>query len=161
MVYKKADLVTRLLAALIDGLIGWAVIFIPVIGGIIGTLYMLLKDGIVYQFTKKDEWKNRSIGKKVMNLAVAKLDSEGHVDLAISAKRNIPLTIGSFIAIIPLIGWILGSIVGFILALIELFFIISDDDGRRLGDRWANTQVYETKEVETTQEEETEEKEEI
>ncbi|MFW6287457.1 MAG: RDD family protein [bacterium] len=147
MNYKKVDFMPRFLAALIDGVIGWVPVFIPVIGALIGAAYLLLKDGVMYQFTKDDEWKNRSIGKKIMKLEVVKLD-EGYVDLAVSAKRNIPLIIGSIIAIIPLLGWVLGPIISIAFIIIELIAYLSDDTGRRLGDRWANTQVIQVEQAE-------------
>ncbi len=137
---KKADFLPRFLAALIDGVIAWIPVVIPVIGAIVSAAYLLCKDGIMYQITKDDNWKNKSIGKKVLNLEVSCLDG-GDVDLMISAKRNIPLTIGSFIAIIPLLGWIVGPALAVIAAMIELVMVITDKDGRRLGDRWANTMV--------------------
>lgn len=146
MAYGKVGFIPRFIAALIDGIIGWIVVFIPFIGGILGFLYLLLKDGIMYEVTKNEEWRNKSIGKKVMNLEVMRLDG-GRVDLAVSARRNIPLTIGSIIAIIPLLGWVIGPIVSLIFAVIELFMFLTDEHGRRLGDRWANTQVIEVKNV--------------
>ena len=137
---KKAPLFARFIAALIDALVGWVFVFIPIVGGIISVLYLLLKDGLPYQLFKEEQWKNKSLGKKVMNIEVYQLD-DSLVDLSVSAKRNIPLTIGSFIAIIPLLGWIVGPIVGLIFGIIELIFLLTDSQNRRLGDRWANTKV--------------------
>ena len=142
MEYPKADLFPRFLAALIDGVIGWIFVVIPFIGGIICCLYLLFKDGLMYRVTGDEMWKNKSIGKKLMNLEI-KNQTDSNIDLALSARRNIPLTIGSIIAIIPIIGWILGGLVGFIFAAIELIMLLIDDKGRRLGDRWAKTQVIE------------------
>ncbi len=138
--YEKAPLFARFIAALIDALVGWVFVFIPIVGGIISVLYLLLKDGLPYQLFKEDEWKNKSLGKKIMDIEVYHLDDRV-VDLSVSAKRNIPLTIGSFIAIIPLLGWIVGPIVGLIFGIIELIFLLTDSQNRRLGDRWANTKV--------------------
>ena len=137
---NKVDFLPRFLAALIDGVIAWIPFFIPVIGPLFGALYLLFKDSIMYKITNKEEWKNKSIGKKILNLVVIKLDGE-YTDMESSARRNIPLTIGSFISIIPLIGWFIGPIVAFIFGLVELILILTDDNGRRLGDRWAQTQV--------------------
>lgn len=137
---EKAELFPRILAALIDALVGWVFIFIPILGGILSVLYLLLKDALPYKFLKQEEWKNKSVGKKVMNIEVKNLDGE-LVDMAISAKRNIPLTIGSFVAIIPLLGWIIGPIIGLIFAVIELIFLLTDPQNRRLGDRLAATAV--------------------
>jgi len=61
--------------------------------------------------------------------------------MAVSAKRNIPLSIGSLIAIIPIIGWVLGPIIAIVFSIVELVLFLSDEKGQRFGDRWANTQV--------------------
>ncbi len=139
----KADLVKRLIAALIDAIISAIPMPIPVIGPIIGAGYMLTKDAIVYELTQNEDFKNRSIGKKLMNLEVSVLGSQKDVDWAISIRRNIPLAIGSIIAIVPIIGWIIAAIVAPIIGLIEIILVLSDKAGRRLGDKFAETQVIE------------------
>ncbi len=141
MELKKADLVQRFIAVVIDSIIvSLVTAIIPVLGGLIGFAYTLCKDGVMYEILKKDEWKNKSIGKKLMDLEVVNFSGE-RVDLAVSAKRNIPLAIGNIIMVIPILGWIIGGLVGVVFGLIELFFVFTDENGRRLGDRWANTQV--------------------
>jgi len=141
---QKAEVFPRILAFMIDSLIAWVPVFIPFLGAIFGSLYLLFKDGLMYQITKKDEWKNKSIGKKLINIEIISLD-EQVIDLSISAKRNLPLTIGNFIAIIPVIGWVIGPILALVLALVELIIFLTDEDGRRLGDKWANTKVIKLK----------------
>ncbi len=74
------------------------------------------------------------------------------VDTNISAKRNIPLTIGSFIAIIPVLGWVIGPIVGLVFAIIELVLIFTDNKRQRLGDRWAGTTVIKAREIDVIEE---------
>ena len=143
---QKAEVFPRILAFMIDGLIAWVPVFIPFAGAIFGSLYLLFKDGLMYQITKKDEWKNKSIGKKIMNIEIVSLD-EQVIDLSISAKRNLPLTIGNFIAIIPVIGWVIGPTLALILGLVELVVFLTDEDGRRLGDKWAKTQVIKLKSI--------------
>ncbi|MFW6035616.1 MAG: RDD family protein [Halothermotrichaceae bacterium] len=147
MSYSKTDLMPRCAAALIDGVIAWIPSLIPFIGFLLGGIYILCKDSIMYQITKDENWQNKSIGKKVLNLEVANLDG-GNIDLKLSAKRNIPLAIGTLIAVIPIIGWAIGAIIGFILGVIELILVLTDDNGRRLGDKFANTQVIEVAAVE-------------
>ncbi len=137
---NKADLFPRFLAALIDSLIGWVFVVIPIVGAIVSVLYLLFKDALPYQVFKEDKWKNKSIGKEIMNIKIDYHQGEV-VDMTVSAKRNIPLTIGSLITIIPLLGWVIGPIVGLIFAIIELVLIVTDSDSRRLGDRWGNTTV--------------------
>ena len=51
-----------------------------------------------------------------------------------------PLGIGNLIALVPFIGWIL-QVVGGIVNLVEMLAVLLDPQGRRIGDRWAGTQV--------------------
>jgi len=143
---KKAEAFPRILAFVIDALISWIPVFIPFIGAVFGSLYLLFKDSIMYQITQNDEWKNKSIGKKIMNLEILSLDGKV-VNMEISAKRNLPITIGNFIAVIPIIGWVIGPSIAFVLAVIELIVFLTNDEGQRLGDMWANTKVISVKSV--------------
>ena len=146
MQYKKADLFKRFLAALIDGIIASLLIYIPVLGAIVSTVYLLTKDAIAFEITKNTDFKNRSIGKKIMGLEVVSLEGKD-IDWTISVKRNLPIAIGSAFGIVPIIGWIIGSIVGLVLMVVEIVLAVTDNDGRRLGDRWANTQVAESQDL--------------
>lgn len=148
---QKADLFSRFIAALIDGVIGWVFVVIPIVGPIISSLYILLKDALPYQILKEDKWKNKSFGKEIMDLEVS-YNQGDLVDTNISAKRNIPLTIGSFIAIIPVLGWVIGPIVGLVFAIIELVLIFTDNKRQRLGDRWAGTTVIKAREIDVIEE---------
>ncbi|MDI6638287.1 MAG: RDD family protein [Bacillota bacterium] len=141
MNYPKADLGKRFVAALIDGVIaGILTVVIPILGGLLGAAYTLTKDALMFQLTKDAQWKNRSVGKKVMGLQVVNLGG-GDVDMTISLKRNVTLAIGSLLAAIPLLGLLVAPLIGGVLALIEIVLVLTDAAGRRLGDKWANTQV--------------------
>lgn len=146
MQYKKADLFKRFLAALIDGIIASLLIYIPILGAIVSTVYLLTKDAIAFEITKNADFKNRSIGKKIMGLEVVSLEGKD-IDWTISVKRNLPIAIGSAFGIVPILGWIIGSIVGFALMVVEIVLAVTDNDGRRLGDKWANTQVAESQDL--------------
>jgi len=142
----KADLGKRFVAALIDAAIAVVVGFIPIIGGIISAAYWLLRDGMDFEFMK-----NRSIGKKVMKLRPVTLDG-GPVDMVISIKRNWMFALGGvvqFLMFIPVVGWALIPVVGviaLILAIIEIILVLTDPEGRRMGDKIANTRVIEVAE---------------
>ncbi|MEC9489159.1 MAG: RDD family protein [Halanaerobium sp.] len=140
MPYTKAEIGPRILAALVDAIIAAIPFYIPIIGPLVSTAYILTKDGLMYQITGREEWKNRSIGKKLFNLQIVPPEGE-LVDLAVSAKRNLPLAIGSIIAIVPVLGWAVGPIVGLACGVIEIGLVLTDDKGCRLGDRWADTMV--------------------
>lgn len=138
----KADLTKRFVAALIDGIIGGVLSFlvglaIPFVGGILGAAYILLKDGLDIEFMDK-----RSIGKKVMKLRPIRLDG-GTMDINTSIMRNWPLAIGSIISIIPILGWVFGPLAALVFGVIELVLVLTDPEGRRLGDKFANTKVIE------------------
>lgn len=129
--YPKVDIGTRLIAAIIDGVLQWIVALIPFIGGIIGAAYMLLKDGL---------FESQSVGKKLMKLQVVELSGK-KADYLVSAKRNAIFAIPSLIAVIPLIGWIIGGILSLVVAIVEIVTVLNDPKGRRMGDKWANTQI--------------------
>ncbi|MDX1419302.1 MAG: RDD family protein [Rubricoccaceae bacterium] len=157
--YAKADLVKRFLAMLIDAVIAWVIALILGIGGttlygvglLIGAGYILARDGLSLDFADL-----RSVGKKFIKLRPVRLDG-GAMDLNASIRRNWPLALGSvlwgiasmaggaymfFLAgLFGILAW-LGSLLG----LVEGILVIVDQDGRRIGDKVANTQVIETAE---------------
>jgi len=142
----KADLGKRFVAALIDAAIAVVIGFIPIIGGIISAAYWLLRDGMDFDFMKK-----RSLGKKVMKLRPVTLDGSP-VDMVVSIKRNWMFALGGIVQLlmfIPVIGWALIPVVGviaLILAIIEIILVLTDPEGRRMGDKIAGTKVIEVAE---------------
>jgi uncharacterized RDD family membrane protein YckC len=139
----KADLTKRFVAMLIDGLLAAVVSLIPVIGGLIGAAYILVRDGLELDFMDR-----RSIGKKLIKLRPVRLDGQP-MDVATSMKRNFPLAIGAVGAIfwiIPILGWIIAillGLTGLIVAIIEAILVLTDVEGRRMGDKLAGTKVVE------------------
>lgn len=142
-VMAKADLMKRFLAALIDGGLAMVVSMVPVLGGLVAAAYLLFRDGLELDFMD-----GRSIGKKVMKLRPVRLNGEP-MDLVASAKRNWMFALGgitSVLAFIPVLGWLLMipvALAGLVLGLIEVFLVITDPQGRRLGDKIAGSQVVE------------------
>jgi len=142
------DLSTRFVAALIDGvvvsmlslLLGW----FPLVGGLVGPLYILARDGFV-----AGPVRYRSLGKFVMGLHPRRLDGRP-MDLETSLLRNAVLGIavlGPFVGAIPFIGWLLGpfvSVAAFVALFIETMRLVRSSDQRRWGDRMAGTRVVET-----------------
>jgi len=139
----KADLGKRFVAALIDGVLAAVVSFVPVVGGIVAAAYMLLRDGLEFDFMDR-----RSIGKKIMKLRPVR-DDGAPMDMETSVKRNLPLCIGyvgSIFVIIPILGWILAlllGLVGLIVVIIEIVLVVTDAEGRRFGDKFGTTKVIE------------------
>lgn len=142
---KKADPVKRIIAFVLDILVTVVLSWVPVIGPILGILYMLFRDALpigTLQF--------KSVGKRLMNLSVV---STGHpsarIDYATSAQRNWMFALGPFILLlmfVPILGWILGFLVGIaalVLIIFEAVKIFSDPKGQRMGDKMAGTMVIE------------------
>lgn len=139
----KPDTGKRAIAAIIDGAIAGAVGLVPVVGGIVGALYILLRDGFEYDFMD-----GRSIGKKLMKLRPVRLDG-GKMDLPTSARRNWPIALGSLASvlfILPIVGWLLYIpvlILAIVLGIVEIVSVLTSPDGRRWGDKLAKTKVIE------------------
>lgn len=139
----KADVTKRFIGALIDGLLAGGVSLIPLVGGIVAAAYMLLRDGLEIEFIDR-----RSIGKKLIKLRAVRLDG-APMDIETSVKRNLPLAVGavgSIFWVIPVLGWalaILLGVIGMILVLVEGIMVLTDPEGRRMGDKLAGTKVIE------------------
>jgi|TARA_B100001971_G_C18086690_1_gene481302 uncharacterized RDD family membrane protein YckC len=86
---------------------------------------------LTYNFIKDGLGKGQSWGKKAVGLMVIHLSDKTPCSLSQSLLRNLIMIL---LGIIPFIGW-----------LIEPIIVLSTKDGRRLGDRAANTQVVEIK----------------
>jgi len=84
---------------------------------------------IYYAFTKDGRANGQGIGKGACGLMVISLDSGQPCTKGKSALRYLPLLAGC----IPYVGWLLS--------LVECILVLADENGRRLGDRLANTQV--------------------
>jgi hypothetical protein len=141
----KADPVKRIIAFVIDAVAALIVGLIPFVGGIIGALYMLLRDALPIEALEY-----KSIGKKLLKLSVVNIeDPTSKIDYTASAKRNWMFALGPmmmFFLFIPILGWIIDILIGiavFILVIIEIIKIFSDEKGVRLGDNMAGTMVIE------------------
>ncbi len=139
----KADLGKRVIAIIIDAVIAAVLGVIPIAGGIIGTAYIVIRDGLDVDFMP-----NRSLGKKIMSLQPVRLDG-GKVDIETSLRRNWMFGLGaitSLLIYIPIVGWILIPIIGLValgIGIYEIYLVITDAEGRRWGDRLAGTKVIE------------------
>lgn len=140
---NKPETGKRVVAAVIDCVIAAVLNFIPAIGGLIAAAYWLVRDGMDIDFMDR-----RSIGKKVMKLRPIRLDGQP-MSIETSARRNWMFALGGvvwFLKYIPILGWILMVPVGIValaLGLYELFRVLTDPQGRRLGDTMAGTKVVE------------------
>jgi uncharacterized RDD family membrane protein YckC len=138
---EKADVAARFLAMLIDAVVAAALSMVPLIGGVAGTVYYVVRDGLDVEFMQ-----GRSLGKRVMGLRVVRADGQP-MDLETSVRRNWMWAIGAMagvLAYIPILGWILIPFVGLIslaIGLYEGYLVLTTSDGRRWGDQMARTKV--------------------
>lgn len=147
--YPKADLGYRLLAWLLDGLIMFGlsvpgITFLSVgifkaanyhyeygvICIILGTI-LIITLPFIYNLIKDGLGEGQSWGKKACGLMVINIDTNSPCNKGQSCLRNF---ISTLIGIIPYVGW-----------LIEPIMAIAADDGRKLGDKVAKTQVVDKK----------------
>lgn len=142
MTLQRASLTKRLLAALVDSILVSVVSLVPVVGAVAGLIYALSKDSLIFSLTGDARWKNMSIGKRVMEIRVVKTDGSD-ITVGDSVRRNLILSLGSIMGIVPVIGWIMGSVLALAAAVLETVLVLTDPQGRRLGDRLAGTIVVE------------------
>jgi uncharacterized RDD family membrane protein YckC len=138
---RQPDRLTRFLAYLVDAVVVAALASVPLVGGLAGTVYVLLRDGLDVDFMR-----HRSLGKVVMKLAVVR-DDGAPMDAMTSFRRNWPLAFTSLTVLlifIPIIGWVLIPFVvlaGLVLVIVEIVKVLTAADGRRWGDELAGTRV--------------------
>jgi uncharacterized RDD family membrane protein YckC len=125
-------LLKRFLAYFIDVFLCGIVGLIPVLGGIAATVYMLVRDGL---------FSGQSVGKKIVGLKVEKDGTPAA--FADSVKRNLILALPDVLLIVPVAGFVLYAVAISIVTIIETLFVLLN--GRRLGDKFAGTQVVEGK----------------
>ncbi|MFO0706230.1 MAG: RDD family protein [Nitrospira sp.] len=128
-VYPKAHVLNRFIAKLIDLFIVVAADEIaPPVGFLSGLAYILIADGFAG---------GRSIGKRLVGLQTLRLDARETAGFRESIIRNLPCGVAQVLFAIPYIGWIGSAAV----LTFESLLIIGNEQGRRLGDEVARTQV--------------------
>lgn len=128
-IYPKAQVLNRGIAKLIDLLIVAAAgqIFVPV-GFLGGLAYILIADGFAG---------GRSIGKRLIGLQTVLPDRREAIGFRESIIRNLPFAVAQLAFAIPYVGWLLAAaIIAF-----EAVLVFGNEQGRRLGDEVAGTQV--------------------
>ena len=150
----KAPLGKRAVALILDGLIAGVIATVfgllgsrmGGIGVLVGAAYTLCRDGLALEFAN-----GRSVGKQLMGLSVERLDGRP-MDLETSIRRNWPLAIGSVLSgvggligggIGAFLGGLVGAGIGGVIGLIEIYLVVTDPHGRRIGDKTAGTEVVE------------------
>jgi uncharacterized RDD family membrane protein YckC len=137
--YPRAPLGARAIAYLLDMLICSVPVFLAAVPFWIGVASGLSSFvtalpvlaaviwGIYYGLNKDGRRGGQSIGKAKVGLMVVSIESNRPCSAGESAVRAITLAIAN---VIPFVGW-----------LIEPITVLATNDGRRIGDRFAGTQV--------------------
>jgi uncharacterized RDD family membrane protein YckC len=128
-IYPKAQVLNRGIAKLIDLFIVAAAgqMFVPV-GFLGGLAYILIADGFA---------DGRSIGKRLIGLQTALPGRRVAAGFRESIIRNLPFAVAHVAFAIPYVGWLVSvAIIAF-----EAVLILGNEQGRRLGDEVAGTQV--------------------
>lgn len=131
-IYPKAQVLNRFVAKVIDLLIAAAASrVVPPIGVLAGLAYILLADGF---------GGGRSIGKRLIGLQTIVPRLRDPVGFRESIIRNLPCGLAQLAFEIPYVGWIgWGAVLS-----LEALLVIGNEQGRRLGDEIAKTQVIES-----------------
>ena len=128
-IYPKARVLNRGIAKLIDLFIVAAVGYMIVPVGFLGGLaYILIADGFPG---------GRSIGKRLIGLQTVLPDRREAAGFRESIIRNLPFAVAQLAFAVPYVGWLVAvAIIAF-----EAVLILGNEQGRRLGDEVAGTQV--------------------
>lgn len=128
-VYPKAQVLNRGIAKLIDLFIVAAAGQMPVPVGFLGGLaYILIADGFAG---------GRSIGKRLIGLQTVLPGRRETAGFRESIIRNLPFAVAQAAFAVPYVGWLVSAaIIAF-----EAVLILGNEQGRRLGDEVAGTQV--------------------
>jgi len=141
MTSQAPDPVPRALAFVIDNLIAAVLAGVPLLGGILSAGYLVARDGLRLPFMNQ-----RSVGKHLLGLQVERADGRV-MDLETSVQRNWMWGLGPVVAAlatVPLSGGVLAVAVSagaLAVSLYEIYRVLTRPDGRRWGDKLAQTQV--------------------
>lgn len=127
--YPKAQVLNRFIAKLIDlFIVAAAAEMVEPVGFLAGLAYLLVGDGFAG---------GRSIGKRLIGLQTIVPDARDAAGFRESIIRNIPFAAAQLAFAVPYVGWMASTA---ILAF-EAILIVGNEQGRRLGDEVAGTQV--------------------
>jgi uncharacterized RDD family membrane protein YckC len=128
-IYPKARVLNRGIAKLIDLSIVAAVGYMIVpVGFLAGLVYILIADGFAG---------GRSIGKRLIGLQTVLPDRHEAAGFRESIIRNLPFAVAQLAFVVPYVGWLVAVVI----IAFEAVLILGNEQGRRLGDEVAGTQV--------------------
>jgi len=130
--YPRAEIGPRVLAKaadlLVAALFAWIV---PSVGGVLGIVYLLLADAMP---------NGQSPGKRLLGIKAVHVPTRQPCNARHSVIRNLPLAVAFGFALNPIL-----ALVGIPIALFELYMVVTDPLGVRIGDVFADTQVIDGK----------------
>jgi len=128
-----AEPTTRVVAKLIDAAIAGmlARLAFP-FGMVLGLLYLLSADAM---------GGGQSVGKRLLGLRTVDPQTGLSVTAAQSLKRNADLALLYALVFIPLLGYVLVVVLGTFVLAVEIYAILREPHGLRMGDLWAQSQV--------------------
>jgi len=128
-IYPKAQVLSRGIAKLIDLFIVAAASQMSVPVGFLGGLaYILIADGF---------GGGRSIGKRLIGLQTVLPGRREAAGFRESIIRNVPFAVAQLAFAVPYVGWLVSAAI----ITFEAVLILGNEQGRRLGDEVAGTQV--------------------
>jgi uncharacterized RDD family membrane protein YckC len=128
-VHPKARVLNRFIAKFVDLIVVAAAgQVVPPVGWLAGLAYVLIGDGLTG---------GQSLGKRLIGLQTVIPRSREVSGFRESIVRNLPLALAYLLFPIPYIGWALATAI----VLLEALLIIGNEQGLRLGDEIAHTQV--------------------
>ena len=128
-VHPKARVLNRFIAKFVDLIVVAAAgQVVPPVGWLAGLAYVLIGDGLTG---------GQSLGKRLIGLQTVIPRSREVSGFRESIIRNLPLALAYLLFPIPYIGWALATA----FVLLEALLIIGNEQGLRLGDEIAHTQV--------------------
>ena len=142
---QPAPLDKRLIAALIDFVIGAFLAGVPILGGLAAATYWIVRDGLEVEFMN-----HRSIGKAIMKIRPLRLDG-AYTDVEDSIRRNwmfAPAALIPFLFYSVMGAFLVPPMILLVLVItgVEIYLINKDPLRQRLGDKVADTVVVETSE---------------
>jgi len=128
-IYPKAEVLNRFVGKFVDVILAVAAgkLLVPV-GWLAGLAYVLICDGFSG---------GQSIGKRLTGLQTVNVRSRELAGFKESIVRNLPLGLAYLLFSVPYIGWIIAIAI----VALEGLLVIGNEQGLRLGDEIAHTQV--------------------
>lgn len=134
--YPKADLTLRALARLVDFLVAFALAWCaPPVGPIAAAVYMLVADALM---------NGQSLGKRLFGVRAISVSRRAPAGLVESVLRNSPFALVAVFGSVALL-WPALFVAGPAILLFEGYRAVTEPQGIRMGDLFADTQVVDGK----------------